>query len=55
MSKHWWIVFSVLLGVGSAAVIVGISLYGTDSFIENMLPGAGVSLIVFAVRRLLLH
>lgn len=49
MSKHWWIVFSVLLGVGSAAVIVGISLYGTDSFIENMLPGAGVSLIVFAV------
>lgn len=49
MSKKWWIVFGVLFGLGWVAVIVGMKLYGADSFLESALPGAGVSLIVFAI------
>lgn len=55
MSKRWWIVFFVVLGLGSVAVILGIKLYGTDSFLENVLPGAGISLIVFAIAVLLIE
>jgi hypothetical protein len=55
VSKRWWIVFGVVFGLGCAAVIVGIQLYGPDSFLENMLPGAGVSLIVFAIAVLLIE
>lgn len=49
MSTRWWIVFGVLFGLGLVTVIVGIKLYGSDSFLESALPGAGVSLIVFAI------
>lgn len=49
MSKRWWIIFVVAFGLGCVAIIIGIKLYGQDSFTENMLPGAGVSLIVFAI------
>lgn len=49
MSKTWWIIFGVALVLGCVAVILGIKLYGTDSFVENMLPAAGVSFIVFAI------
>jgi hypothetical protein len=55
MSKLWWIVFGVALGLGCVAIAVGIKLSGLDSFIENVLPGAGVSLIVFAFVVLLIE
>lgn len=55
MSKTWWIIFGAALGLGCVAVILGIKLYGTDSFVENLLPGAGVSLIVFAIAVLLIE
>jgi hypothetical protein len=55
VSKRWWGVCGVVFGLGCAAVIVGIKLYGPDSFLENVLPGAGVSLIVFAIAVLLIE
>jgi hypothetical protein len=55
VSKKWWIIFVVALGLGCVAAILGIKLYGTDSFVENLLPGAGVSLIVFAIAILLIE
>ena len=55
MSKRWWIIFGVVLGLGCVAIIVGIKLYGKDSFIENLLSGAGVSLIVFAIAIVLIE
>jgi hypothetical protein len=55
MSKRWWIVFGIALGLGCASIIVGIRLSGVSSFLENMLPGAGVSLIVFAIAVLLIE
>lgn len=55
MSKRWWIIFVVVLGLGCVCTIVGIKLYGKDSFIENLLPGAGVSLIVFAIAIVLIE
>jgi hypothetical protein len=55
MSILWWIVFCVAFGLGCVAIVVGIKLSGVDSFIENVLPGAGVSLIVFAIAVLLIE
>jgi len=49
MSKQWWVIFGVVLVVGGVFVVVGIRLYGWDSFREGLLSGAGVSLLVFAV------
>jgi hypothetical protein len=55
VSKKWWFVFGVVFGLGCVTVIVGIKLYGPDSFLENVLPGTGVSLIVFAIAVLLIE
>ena len=55
MSKRWWIVFGIAFGLGCVSIIVGIRLSGVRSFLENMLPGAGVSLIVFAIAVLLIE
>jgi len=55
VSKTWRIIFGGALGLGCVAFILGIKFYGADSFLENLLPGAGVSLIVFAVAVLLIE
>jgi len=55
VSKRWWIIFGVAFGSGCVAIMVGIRLSGVRSFLENMLPGAGVSLMVFAIAVLLIE
>jgi hypothetical protein len=55
MNKRWWIVFVIAFGLGCVFIIVGIRLSGARSFLENMLPGAGVSLLVFAIAVLLIE
>lgn len=55
MSKRWWIIFGIAFGLGCVAIIAGVKLSGLGSFLEDMLPGAAVSLIVFAVAVLLIE
>ena len=49
MSKKWWIIFGIAVGVGCVATIVGLSLPRLDSFLENIVAGIAVSAFAFAI------
>lgn len=49
MSKKWWIIIGVAVGVGCSATIVGLRSTGLGSFLENMLAGIAVSAFAFAI------
>ena len=49
MSKKWWIVIGVAVGVGCSATIVGLSSTGLGSFLESMLAGIAISAFALAI------